>query len=103
MLTTENCIEYAAEFVRKLNLKGLDIRIAKLFGSYVKGLQNENSDIDLLLVSDKFVGAGFIDYKLIADELIDFDLIDAKTYSWDDYLKSDPFLDEISKTSITIN
>lgn len=103
MLTTENCIEYAAEFVRKLNSKGLDIRIAKLFGSYVKGLQNENSDIDLLLVSDKFVGAGFIDYKLIADELIVFDLIDAKTYSWDDYSKGDPFLDEISKTSITIN
>lgn len=103
MLTRENCITYAENFVHQLKRKGIDISTAKLFGSYSKGLQTEDSDIDLLLVSDRFVGVGFIDNLLIADELIDFDLIQARTYSLDDYSSGDPFIDEINRNCININ
>ncbi len=103
MFTRENCIAYAEKFVNRLKSKGIEISVAKLFGSYSKGLQTEDSDIDLLLVSDRFVGAGFIDNLLIADELIDFDLIQARTYSLEDYSAGDPFIDEINRNCININ
>ncbi len=103
MLTREFSIKYAQNFVDRIRKKGINLKIVKLFGSYSKNSQKEDSDIDLLLVSDKFVGAGFIDFQLIADELIDFDLIQAKTYSTEDYEEGDPFLEEIEKTSILIN
>lgn len=103
MLTREFSIKYAQNFVDRIRKKGINLKIVKLFGSYSKNSQKEDSDIDLLLVSDKFVGVGFIDFQLIADELIDFDLIQAKTYSTEDYEEGDPFLEEIEKTSILIN
>lgn len=98
-----NYLDYAVEFVQKIRAKGINILIAKIFGSYSKNSFNENSDLDILLVSDNFVGAGFIDNLLIANELIDYDLIQPKTYSYKDYIEGDPFLNEINKTAITIH
>ncbi len=103
MFTREFCIKYASEFVAKLKNKGIDIQIAKIFGSYSKDSANEFSDIDLLLVSANFKGAGFVDYKLFAQELIDYDRIHVRTYSYEDYQEGDPFIDEIEKSAIVIS
>lgn len=103
MLTRENCIAYATDFVRKIRNKGIDIKVAKIFGSYSRDNANELSDIDLLLVSDKFDGVGFIDFKLFSQELVDYDKIQVRTYSIKDYEEGDPFLVEIEKDAITIH
>jgi predicted nucleotidyltransferase len=103
MFTREFCINYASEFVAKLKTKGIDIKIAKIFGSYSNGSATEISDIDLLLVSGNFKGAGFIDNMLFAEELIDYDKIHVKTYSYEDYQEGDPFIEEIEKDAIVIN
>ncbi len=103
MLTRENCINYTQEFVKRIKNKGIDVKIAKIFGSYSKNQQNEYSDIDVLLVSENFLGVGLIDNLLIANELVDFDLIQVRTYSIADYEEGDPFIDEINKSAILIN
>lgn len=104
MFNREDCIKYVKNFVDRIKSKGIDIKVAKIFGSYSKNMQNENSDIDVLLVSDVFVGAGFIDNGLIAQELYDYDLIQVKTYSVEDYNEGDdPLLEEINKTAIILN
>ena len=102
MFTQANCIDYAQEFVRKIISKGINIRFAKLFGSYSKECQSNSSDIDILLVSEEFSGMGFIDNYLIADELIEFDEIQVKTYNIKDYEDSDPLIEEINKTAIEL-
>lgn len=95
-------INYATQFVDSVAKKDIGLRYAKLFGSYAKNTANSESDIDILLVADKFVGAGFIDNSLIADELVKFDNIQVQTYCLKDYLESDPFINEINQYAINI-
>jgi hypothetical protein len=40
---------------------------------------------------------------LFAEELIDYDKIHVKTYSYEDYQEGDPFIEEIEKDAIVIN
>lgn len=103
MLAEFDYIKYAQRFVDQIRANGIELKVAKIFGSFTKHTQTELSDLDVLLVSDSFVGCGFIDNKLIAEALVEFDLIQTKTYSLEDYLESDPFLDEINKNSIQLN
>ena len=103
MLDKQDSLNYASEFLSKIRKNGIEIKIAKLFGSCSRSETHEYSDIDLLLVSDSFIGVGFIDNKLLAKELIEYDKIQVKTYNYKDYLERDPFIDEIEKTAITIH
>ncbi len=103
MFNRNDGIKYAQEFVDKVVAKGINIRYAKLFGSYSKNLQTPESDIDILLVADDFVGVGFIDNVLIAKELYEFDYVQVKTYPVKDYEEGDPLVDEINKSGIQLN
>ena len=103
MLTREYCIEYVSKFLLKLKIKGIKIRTAKIFGSVSQDSINDNSDIDLLLVSENFSGANFIDYQLFSKELVEFDKLHIKTYSCKDYDEGDPFIEEIENKSIIVN
>jgi predicted nucleotidyltransferase len=105
MFKRDECIKYAQEFVDSVVAKGIELKYAKLFGSYAKGAQDVDSDVDILLVADDFIGVGFIDNGLIADELIKFDEVQVKTYPIKDYEEGDPLVDEIDRTAIqlTIN
>lgn len=95
-------LDYATNFVNNVVKKDIGLRYAKLFGSYAKNTANSDSDIDILLVADKFVGAGFIDNRLFAEELVKYDKIQVQTYCPNDYLEGDPFIDEINKYAINI-
>ncbi|MBM2814036.1 MAG: nucleotidyltransferase protein [Ignavibacteria bacterium] len=102
MFSKNDCIKYAQEFVDKVIAKGINIKYAKLFGSYSKNTQTVDSDIDILLVSDEFKGVGFIDNVLIANELYEFEYIQVKTYSVNDYEEGDPFVEEINKSALQL-
>ncbi len=102
MSANPEIVKYAKDFLDKLTRKGIKVKHAKLFGSYAKKASNNFSDIDILLVADEFVGVGFIDYKLITDELIKFDMIHLISYSTSDYEEGDPFVEEVNTTGIDL-
>jgi uncharacterized protein len=52
-------LEIIAKFQKSLESKGLRIAKLVLFGSYATGKQHEWSDIDLVVVSEDFVGKDF--------------------------------------------
>jgi len=50
----QNALNIARQYVANLNKAGIVIYKAWLFGSYARNQARENSDIDILLVSDAF-------------------------------------------------
>jgi predicted nucleotidyltransferase len=50
----EEIIALIQKYVALLNAEGLSVRKAILFGSYATGLATPSSDIDVLIVSDKY-------------------------------------------------
>lgn len=51
---TNNILSSVRRFAKRLRLMGIPIRHVILFGSWSKGKQNKDSDIDVALVSPKF-------------------------------------------------
>ncbi len=102
MLTQQDSIEYSQRFINKLKSKGLNIKYAMLFGSYSTNNQHPDSDIDIALAADEFIGFGFLDIDFFAMELFEYDLIQVKTYNTKYFEKGDPFIDEINKTGISL-
>ncbi|TAL69776.1 MAG: nucleotidyltransferase domain-containing protein [Bacteroidetes bacterium] len=47
-------LKMVKEYLQELNKNGIKITRAILYGSYARSEQNENSDIDLLLISPLF-------------------------------------------------
>ena len=53
-MATEEVIELLKRYILLLNSEGISVKKAFLFGSYSVGMQNDASDIDLMIVSDKY-------------------------------------------------
>ena len=60
-------------YIDVLEQNGYPIMSAYLFGSYANGLNNENSDVDLALISKKFEGNRFLDKMKILGLQRNFD------------------------------
>lgn len=74
-----------------------------LFGSYAKGTENENSDIDVAIVSSDFKdiiddGANLIGYTWKIDTRIEPHPITKNDYEKAD----DPFIEEVIETGIKV-
>lgn len=104
MLTRETVLEIVKLFAKELICNGIKLEKAILFGSYSTDNQNENSDIDVALVSDMFSGFGYEDRKLFSKIIIkrEFVDIDTRTYPTDYFWSGDPFIEEIKRTGIEI-
>jgi len=103
MAVESNIIELVRKFVEVLDNSQLKIEEAYLFGSYANGNQNEYSDIDLALVSEKFSGIRFFDNETIIDHTSPaFANIQTHPFLPDDFIRSNPFVKEILKTGIKI-
>jgi predicted nucleotidyltransferase len=104
MLTRNAAINTVKNYAEEVRNKGVHLRQVILFGSFAKGTAHEYSDIDVALVADNFTGVTFLDKKLfpyigIKEPYI---RIETKTYPTDYFEASDPFIEEIKKTGITI-
>lgn len=53
-MAKDEIIALLKKYVTLLNAEGLSVQKAFLFGSYSTGLATESSDIDVMLVSDKY-------------------------------------------------
>ncbi len=95
-------IKQAKEYVdlcRKMNLR---IKRAILFGSQSTGTAHDDSDIDLLLVSDIFKNNTLDNWKLLAPVTARLFNVEPHPYPEKKFLKGDPFIDEIRRTGIEI-
>jgi predicted nucleotidyltransferase len=77
---------------------------AFLFGSYTQQRFDENSDIDIAIVSNDFSGNRFSDRRLIVPLRRSIDKrIDPLPYRPEDFNESDPLVSAILKTGIPID
>jgi len=102
MVQTEFAINTARSFVRDCNAAGLFFDKVYLFGSYARGNANEWSDIDLLLVSKRFTQNTFENLNLYLKINARYPAVEAHSYPTDYFLKGDPFIEDVLKTSVEI-
>ena len=102
MADKATAINLAKQFVAACASSGLPVYAAWLFGSYAKGGQQEESDIDLALVSDQFT-INFLENNH-QTALINYDFPDIEVHHFNTqvFSKDDPFINEIKKTGIRI-
>ena len=95
-------IKLATEYIDMCNQSGIAISNAILFGSQTTGSANNDSDIDLLLVSNKFRNNTLENWKILAPVTARLFDIEPHPYPTAKFKKGDPFLDEIKRTGIEI-
>ncbi|MDP2362456.1 MAG: nucleotidyltransferase domain-containing protein [Ignavibacteria bacterium] len=103
MLNKATAIEQVKNFLNDLKNIGLELNKAILFGSSARDEMNEWSDIDLMLVSDKFTLNVFENIRLYSKINVKYPDIDTHPYPTDYFMSSDPFIEEIKRTGIEIH
>ena len=102
MASKQSVIKNVEHFAKDVKALGIHLKKVILFGSYAKGAQSENSDVDVALVADEFTGIGFMDISLFVKALRKYIIIHPKTFSTEHFNKGDAFINEIIKTGIEI-
>ena len=103
MLTREIAINTAKDFINACKLEKVFFNKVILFGSTISDDTNQNSDIDLLLISDQFGYSKWQNLGLIAKINKRYRLIEPHTFPTEYFLKGDPFINEIKKSGIEIS
>lgn len=87
------------QYISLLRDKQIPVLQVYLFGSYVSGKADEWSDIDLAIVTDKFIGDAF-DFRFMLTKLarmIDSD-IEPHPYLLSEFNESNPIAGEIMRS-----
>ncbi len=87
------------KYLKELKKKNIDIKGAYLFGSYAKGNASKWSDIDLAVITNKFIGDS-VDFRFLLMKVardIDFN-IEPHPYLAEDFNADNPFVAEIIRT-----
>jgi predicted nucleotidyltransferase len=87
------------QYISLLEDKNIHILQAYLFGSYVKGTADQWSDIDLALITDRFIGDSF-DFRFMLAKLarnINSD-IEPHPYLMSEFNENNPIAGEILKS-----
>lgn len=95
--------EHVKQYVEELRKRNIKIDQAYLFGSYVKGTATQWSDIDVALLTNKFIGDSF-DFKFLLMKIareIDLD-IEPHPYLIAEFKKENPMTAEIIKTGVRV-
>ncbi|NLJ40052.1 MAG: nucleotidyltransferase domain-containing protein [Clostridiales bacterium] len=98
----ERIKEIAAKYAELLK-RELDIESVYLAGSYAKGTNTEDSDIDIIVVSDSFSGDLIKDMLKLMKIRRELDYrIEPHPFTKSEFNPSNPFVEEILNTSIRI-
>jgi predicted nucleotidyltransferase len=95
--------EHISRYVEELKKRNIKIDQAYLFGSYVKGTATKWSDIDVALLTNKFIGDSF-DFKFLLMKIareIDLD-IEPHPYLIAEFKKENPMASEVIKTGVRV-
>jgi predicted nucleotidyltransferase len=101
-MVDQSVIETAKRFIRQIPA---DFRLKKafLFGSYAKGSQNIDSDIDIALVLEN-MNDFFSMQRLLMQLRRKIDLrIEPHPISTENFTNANPFVSEIQKSGVEIN
>lgn len=94
-----------ANYINLIREKYADIEKAYLFGSFAKGISNEDSDIDLALVFKDLDDSERFDVQvqlmLLASKIDS--RIEPHPISYNDFISGSPFVAEIQKTGVEIS
>ena len=100
---TKEKIEEIARNFSKLVQKELDVKSVYLYGSYAKGNFSEDSDIDIAVVGDNFIGDPIEDtMRLMKIRRKVDNRIEPRPFRTSDFNKSNPISKEIMETGIII-
>ncbi len=102
MLTRTIAIKTVESFIESCKENNIIFEKVILFGSTAQDNANENSDIDVLLVSDQFGSSKWTNLGLIARVNKKYRLIEPHLYPTSSYLSGDPFITEIKRTGVEI-
>ncbi|OGR13186.1 MAG: hypothetical protein A2097_14545 [Desulfobacula sp. GWF2_41_7] len=100
----DNALNKARKLIKLLNLNGIEVSEAYLFGSVTRGTAHNNSDIDIAIVSKNFTGIPFYDVQTISKYRRSIDLkLEVHPFSMDDILVDAPlFFIQIRNEGIRI-
>ena len=99
VIETSSIIEVIKRYIKELEKNNIPIQEAILFGSYVRGTQRQESDIDLALISDSFSGDWFDDRRKIVPLRRKIDnRIEPMPFRPEDFYNGGSFAVEIRKT-----
>lgn len=91
-------------YIDALKQRNINVAGSFLFGSYVKGNPSEWSDIDVAILTDKFIGDSF-DFRFLLMKIardIDVD-IEPHPFLIDEFNDDNPLAAEILRTGDKIN
>jgi predicted nucleotidyltransferase len=102
MLTRSSAIDLARRFVQELGKAGIPVIESYLFGSFAKGGQENDSDVDVALVSERFEGVRFTDREKLVPFLVKYIELEPHPFRPEDFNESSPFAREIIRTGIRL-
>jgi predicted nucleotidyltransferase len=86
-------------YIEALRKRNIDVVTAYLYGSYAQGKATEWSDIDVAVLTKKFIGDSF-DFKFLLMKIardIDFN-IEPHPFLADEFTEDDPIAAEVMRT-----
>lgn len=86
-------------YIEALRKRNIDVVTAYLYGSYAQGKATEWSDIDVAVLTRKFIGDSF-DFKFLLMKIardIDFN-IEPHPFLADEFTEDDPLAAEVMRT-----
>lgn len=100
-----NCnfaIRTAKRYLTYCRKMGLPVSKAILFGSMVKGNARHESDVDLLIVSEKFGSNTLENWKMLAPVSAKVVEVEPHPYSLERFNSNDPFIKKILEYGIEV-
>lgn len=98
-----DALKISKKYLQKVRNSELSFSEAWLFGSYSKGNQNENSDIDLAIILNDNIKHTFeTDVKLMTLRNSDETIIEPHAFSEFEFNTNNPIVDQIVKYGMRI-
>jgi uncharacterized protein len=92
------------KYIKELEKNRIHILEAVIFGSHAKGMAKEESDIDVALVSDAFIGDRFEDRRRIVPLRRKIDTrIEPMPFKPEDFNNGGVLVEEIKRTGIVLD
>ncbi len=94
-----DAIDLALNYLKRVKANDIRISGAWLFGSFAKGEQNNNSDIDIAVILEKSEDNNFdTEVKLMAIRSGEETIIEPHPLSTEDFERRTPFVEQIIST-----
>lgn len=90
-----NAIKLSIQYLNRLKRNNINFTDAWLFGSYAKGLQREDSDIDLAIILDNEDNSFETEVKLMIIRDGDETLIEPHAFTKDEFERKLPIVNQI--------